>query len=168
MVSPKAIAAVAALALLAACEARIGKDEQSAETKSVAGKAEEGSFSIKVPGFNMKLDIPEGLANRAEIDSDSEIFYPGSKMRGIHIEAGEGEGRNGVELRFTNPDPPAKVASWYRSSDRSADFTIASAREEGGGYLLSGTQKDDGDPFVLQLRPAGGGTDARLTFQDKN
>ncbi len=171
MVVSKMIAAIAAAALLAGCEAKIGKSDEAdaGANVSAAGKAEEGSFSINAPGFKMKLDIPESLANRASIDSDSDIVYPGAKMRGIHIEAEGDDGKDGVELSFTSPDTPAKVAGWYRDPARAEKFAITTDREEAGGYALAGTEADDGDPFTLTLQPLdGGGTDARLTLQDKN
>lgn len=167
--SDRVLAGVAATLLLAGCEARVGKEATDADWAAAPeGKAEEGSFSIDVPGFEMKLDLPESFANQAEMDSDSEIVYPGSKMSGIHIAADRDERQRGVELRFTSPDAPAKVAEWYRSGDRSDHFTIGAVRQEGGGYTLSAKDVDDGDPMTVSLRPAGGGTLGRIVLRDVN
>lgn len=165
--------ALAALILLPGCEARIGQDgdgEKTAADGNVAGEAEEGRFSIEAPGFAMKIDIPESIAESADVDSDSGILYPGSKLSGMHIEASDDKaGSSGVELRFTSPDTPDRIAAWYRDPARAADFTIASAAREGDAILIRGTEKDDGDPFALRLTPRqGGGSDARLTLRDRN
>lgn len=163
------VALIATLALLAACEARIGKDDTAADTNSAAdvspeGKAEEGQVSIKAPGFDLKLDIPDEIS--ADTDKDSEIFYPGAKVSGLHIEGNRGGG--GVELAFTTADAPDKVAAWYRDPARAQAFAVASAVREGDGYRIEATQKDDGDPFTVKIAPRGTGTDGRLIFRDRN
>ncbi|MFC7498932.1 hypothetical protein ACFQRC_06830 [Enterovirga sp. GCM10030262] len=173
------VAALCAASLLAACEAKIGKEDAAAPTAdadgareeiSAEGKAEEGQFSINAPGFDLKFDIPDGLAERAEVESDSDILYPGSSLSGLHIEAGErsdGRDRGAVELRFASADAPDKIAAWYRDPARAAVLTIASAGREGDDTVIRGTQKEDGDPFTVRLSPAsGGGTDGRLVFSD--
>lgn len=161
------LAGAASIMLLAACEARIGKDEAATETAEAKGG--EGSFSIDVPGFGMKLDIPEDWQENANVDSDSDIIPPGAKMRGVHIRAGRAGGEDAVELRFTAPDAPAKVAEWYRADARTDKLTIASVAEQGGVFTVTGTDKDDGDAFTVELSRAGeGGTDGRVTLRDRN
>lgn len=172
MAGSKWMVVLAGAVALVACEASIGKhDEAKTDARGAGpeGKAEKGEFSIDMPAFKMKLDIPEALADRATVDSDSDIVYPGSKMSGIHVQGGNDHQSDGVELRFTSADAPAKVAAWYRDAARSDEFTIDSAREEQGGFVLEGKDKDDGDPFTVRLSPAGGGgTDARLTLTDRD
>lgn len=168
----KLLAGATAMMMLAACEAKIGKGDSAkdeAATESAEAKTDGGSFSIDVPGFEMKLNIPDDWKDNANIDSDSDIFPPGAKMRGVHIRAGRAGGEDGVELRFTSPDAPAKVAEWYRDGARSEKLTVASVTEQGGVFTVTGTDKDDGDPFSVQLGRAGeGGTDGRITFTDRN
>ena len=176
---------VAAAALLGACEARIGKnsDEEAAGPQgsasassggvaepSAQAQAKEGQLSIDAPGFQMKLDIPKELANRAEIDSNSGILYPGSSLSGMHVEARKRSGaeQSHVELRFTSSDAPAKVAAWYRDPARAAEFTIGTVRQNGAGYAIQGTEKGDGDPFDLTLNPRGGGTEGVLRLRDRS
>ena len=163
--------------LLGACEARIGKGESEAgnETEAAeagaAGKSEAGKLSIEAPGFDMKINIPEGLAEQANMESDSELIYPGSTLGGMHIEAGAsaaGQKKGAVELRFESGDPLEKVAGWYRDPARSNGFAIASASREGPALLIKGTQKSDGDAFDLRLSPrSGGGTEGRLTLSER-
>lgn len=178
MARSKLFLVIGGLTLLGACEAKIGKDDEApkggAETAGAAaeGKAEDGRFSIKGPGFDMKIAIPKGVADQAEVDSDSGLLYPGASLSGMHIEAGgsaaPAKKNSGVELRFTSADAPDKVAGWYRDPARAGDFSVASARREGASVVIAGTQKSDGDGFKLRLSPgAAGGTEGRLTLSER-
>lgn len=167
-----------ALALLSACEANVrkdGKDETADGAAKAAaaaeGKAKEGQFSIKTPGFDMKIDIPAGVTSHG--DSDSDMLYPGSKLSGMHIEGSKtgagGKGNAGIELRFTSADPADKVAEWYRDPARASGFSVSGIRRDGPAFLITGSEKGDGDPFTLRLSPAsGGGTEGRLTLSDRS
>ena len=178
MAVPKRPVLLAGIVLLTACEGRIGESGETGSTEvrasetasSASSKSEEGKLSIKAPGFDMKINIPEGLADQT--DTDSELIYPGASLGGMHIEAGSetaGKRNSGVELRFTSSDPIDKVAAWYRDPARAGGFSTASTSREGEAIVVSGTQKSDGDPFNLRLSPApAGGTEGRLTLTDRN
>lgn len=177
MTRPNLLPALAAIALLAACEARIGKEnahaERAADKSDTAGggTAEAGQLSIDTPAFQMKLDIPDSLSERADIESDSGILYPGARLSGMHVEARDrgGGGRSIVELRFTSADAPAKVAAWYRDPARAGEFSVDSAKESGSVISLAGTEREDGDPFDLSLSPrSGGGTEGLLRLRDRS
>lgn len=162
--------ALAAMVLLCACEAKVGRDSDrqaagGASNASAPAEGEPGQFSLKVPGFEMKVDMPdEGV----RADRDSDILYPGSRVTGMNIDAGTDSPEDSVELRFHSSDPVQKVAAWYRDPARAAEFTLSSFAEEGDGYRLAGTQKDGSDGFELWMSPSGGGTDGRLVLRDRN
>lgn len=172
MRSPCVFLPMTALALLAACEMKIGDSKEKEGAQNVAsaeGKAEEGSISIDAPGFDMKLNIPDAI--KTQMGADNELMYPGSRLSGLHVQANEGkaERQSSVELRFTTSDAPAKVAAWYRDPARAKELEVASAEPQGQGYRITGTSKGDSDPFTLTLTPAaGGGTEGRLILQDRN
>jgi hypothetical protein len=135
-----------------------------------AGKAQDGSFSIRAPGIDMKIDIPAGITSHG--DSESDLLYPGSTLTGMHVQGSDAAagaaGKAGIELRFTSFDPAAEIAAWYRDPARSGGFTMVAARPEGETLVLSGTERADGDPFELRLSPGrGGGTDGRLMLTDR-
>lgn len=181
MTQVKWVSALALVAMLGACEAKIGKHADEPEGNATAatagqvsaeGKSKEGEFSIKAPGFDMKVDIPTGLANRAEIDN-GDIIYPDSTLSGMHVEARDHKGadhdKSAVELRFTNADAPETIAAWYRDSARAKHFSVASAARQGTTYVIEGVEADDGDAFKVYLSPrAGGGTDGRLVLDDRS
>ena len=165
---------VAALAGLAACGS---SEEESAPPSGgpvkagAEGKAEEGRLSIKGPGVDLAINVPDALRGRVQVDADGGIMPPGAAVSGMHVQGDggdEGGGRDSVELRFTVPEAPERVVAWYRDPARTRDFSVATARREGEEILLSGTSREGG-PFTVRLgaRP-GGGTDGRLVLVDRN
>lgn len=167
------VPAIAAIALLGACEARIGNDAPPiAENASAAGRAEEGRVTIEAPGFNMSINIPEGLRSEANMDDNDGLIYPGSNFSGIHVLGRDhekaGGDRSEVELRFTSADPIDRVVAWYRDPARAQEFSVGSAAQEGNGFVINGTRREDNGPFTLRLAPRGSGVDARLLLVDND
>ena len=184
----KILTAFAALALLSACEVDIGKDKRATRDVADAPKgsasassgdagqvgAEDGQLSIDAPGFKMKLDIPKGIADRTNFDSDSGVLYPGAALSGLHVEARERSADSSVgdqsvvELRFSSGDPPTMVAAWYRDPARVEHFTIASVARRGDGYAIRGVEKENGKAFGLRLTPRNAGTEGVLMLRDRS
>jgi hypothetical protein len=171
-----ALGATFALGLLGGCHAEVHKQNGAkagvdAGNVSAEGKAEEGKFSLNAPGFNMKVDLPASIADHASVDANSDLLYPGSRLGGLHVEAGDDGDHNdgGVELRFASSDDPARIAAWYRDPARANDFVIDSAKADADATMLTGHDKDGETGFTVHLSPAaGGGTDGRLTIADRS
>lgn len=166
-------ASIAAVAALTACEARIGNDAPPvAENATAAGRAEEGRLTVEAPGFNMSINIPEGIRSEANMDDDSDLIYPGSTFGGIHVQGGTeraGGDRGGeVELRFSTGDAIDRVVAWYRDPARSQEISIASVTPDGNGFTVTGTGRRGNDPFTLRLAPRGSGTEGRLLLVDND
>jgi hypothetical protein len=155
--------AAAALAI-GACDADFGEGAGSPDNTSAEGTAQDNQMSISAPGFEMKVDLPEGVRREANFDSDNDLFYPGAKLAGMHIQANDG---GGVELRFTTPDAPDKVSAWYRDPART-EFKIGDENRDGVAIRLQGITGDNDAPFKLSLSPAGSGTEGVLTISDRN
>lgn len=170
--------AAAGLALsLAACEARIGDPEEpqgeAPANVSAEGKAEDGKVTIKAPGFDLAVRIPESVSRRAVTDRGTRIVPPGSRFGGIHIEGGRSSGPDGghgeVEMRFAVDTDPAATANWYRDPARSGDFTVSGARRDGEAYVVEGATREDGGTFTARVTPgAAGGSDIRLLLRDRD
>lgn len=168
--------AFAAALLLCACDSKGGSDEPANGSDNVQvsaeGKAEEGKISLKMPGVDMTISLPKGVADEARAERDSKLLYPGSTLRGMAIAAGPGSEKSGdseVEIRFSTPDPLDKVVAWYRDPARAEGFSLESARREGDAFLVTGLQKKDEHRFKLRLtdRP-GGGTDGALAVRHQD
>lgn len=167
------LAAVAALAL-AACEARFGNDaatgNESADA-SAEGKAEKGRLSVHAPGFDLKINIPEGIRREADMEGDNDIIYPNSTFSGMHVEGGRDDSRSDgqVELAFTSVDPPDLVARWYQDAARAPDFRVATATREGAAFVIAGATGGNDGQFRVRLIPRqGGGTEGRVVLFDGN
>lgn len=164
---------IAALAALAGC----GGSEEETEVADAPvaagaeGKAEDGRVSVKGPGIDLAINLPDALRGRLQVDADSRIMPPGATVSGMHVQGDggeEGSGRDSVELRFTVPDSPESVAAWYRDPARANDFAVASAAREGEEIVLSGEAREGG-PFTVRLRAQDGrATAGRLVLVDRN
>lgn len=167
---------VLAVALLCGCKGKIATEEFGNESAnahvSAEGKAEEGKISLKMPGVDMTISLPKGVADEARAERDSKLLYPGSTLRGMAIAAGPDSDKSGdseVEIRFSTPDQPDKVAAWYRDPARADGFRLERSGREGDVWQMTGVQKRDRHRFKLQLGPrAGGGTDGRLTVRHQD
>ena len=165
------MAAVAALAL-AGCEARLGNhaEPETNRTGGAGGKAEEGRLSVHAPGFDLKINIPEGIRREADMEGDSDIIYPNSRFSGMHVEGGRDDSRSDgeVELAFTSVDAPELVARWYQDPARAADFTVAATSRDGPAFVIAGTTTGNDGNFSVRLSPrAGGGTEGRVVLSDR-
>lgn len=168
--------ALAAAVSLCACDSRGGSDETGNKATdaevSAEGKAEEGKISLKMPGVDMTISLPKGVADEARAERDSKLLYPGAILRGMAIAAGPGSDKSGdseVEIRFSSTDPVDKVADWYRHRDRADGFRLERAAKEGDSWVVTGVQKRDRHGFRLRLSPRdGGGTDGRLAVRHRD
>jgi hypothetical protein len=173
---PNLCTALAATAMVCACEGRFDPDEtgNKADNSQVSaeGKAEEGKISLKMPGVDMTISLPKGVADEARAERDSKLLYPGATLRGMAIAAGPGSDKSGdseVEIRFSSPDPVDKVAAWYRDPARADGFSLERAVQEGDSWIVTGVQKRDKHGFRLRLGPReGGGTDGRLAVRHRD
>lgn len=159
------------VALLPACDARIGApaDEASGTaTASASGKAADGQITLKAPGLDLSVNVPESLRNMAEVDPDGRLLPPGAALGGIHIQGGAGSG-GGVEIRFTAPQAPPALVQWYQDAARTADFVVDAVQQEGTQAVISGHMSTgEASPFTVRVAPgAGGGSEAQLVLSDR-
>lgn len=161
----KLAGALAILALAAGCGGEEAEEETvPPEASSAEGKSDEGKLSLKGPGIDVSINIPEVARRQIRAGDESQLLPPGSALAGLHIQGGE-SGGGGVELRFTSDQPPDQAAAWYRDPARAGEFTIASARSEGAETILSGRTRDGGD-FTVHLAARGTGTGGRLVLSE--
>jgi hypothetical protein len=176
---PIAIFAAAAAVAAAGCSMPSGESERQEAARQEAneqappgaeGKAEEGRPSIRAPGVDIAINVPDAMRSRARAGADSDVLPPGAEVSGLHVQGDGGDrqaGRDSVELRFLAPQPPDQIAAWYRDPARREHFTIREARREGNAIVLAGTHRE-GAPMTVRLEPRGGGTDGRLVLVDRD
>ncbi|HEX8193744.1 MAG TPA: hypothetical protein VF552_12680 [Allosphingosinicella sp.] len=134
------------------------------------GKAEEGRLSIKAPGIDIAVAVPDAVRDRARANVESEFMPPGSRVRGVHIEGDGGNlaaARDSVEIRFTAQQAPADVVAWYRDAARRPKFTISGAERAEGEQILTGTTAE-GAPLRVHIAAREAGTDGRLVLVDRD
>jgi hypothetical protein len=168
-------AAFAAI-LLCGCDSTVRPEEPDDPVAdspvSAEGKAEEGKISLKMPGVDMTISLPKGVADEARAERDSKLLYPGATLRGMAIVAGPDSDKSSdseVEIRFSTPDAVEKVAAWYRDPARAEGFQLQRAAKEGDSWTVAGVQKRDEHEFKLRLSPRpGAGTNGRLTIRHRD
>ena len=160
---------VVPLVLLAACEMKAGKadgDNDMAslsigEDGNVSITANDGAdgVSVSVPGFEGKVKIPGMELGGDNMDIDGMKLYPGSEVKGINVTDQKGAGNSLVQMRFTSPGAPDKVASYYADAARAEDFTDINVTNKGGVATFT-AKKSDGDDITITMNPAAGGATA--------
>ena len=148
---------VIALSALSACGSR-DKDEEGTSVSinakdkdgnvAINADGKTGKVSVNIPGFNANLKLPKMMLDHSNFDLDGVKLYPGSKVRGVVVNAGEGE-KAKVRVSFDSPADQAKVKDWFKSAF--GEHEVAFSETPTG---FSG-KTNDGDPFVLTLTPKG-------------
>ena len=124
---------------------------------TVSTDDDNGKVKIDAPGFKLDVDVPKSLTDATDFDLDGVKLYPGSRMRGVEVKAGNGEPR--VHLSFDAPADPVTVRGYMigRFADKGRPVRA-------DGMTLSGTTKE-GKPFTIALSAgAGGRTRGVVTF----
>ena len=170
----KLILLCGALALTAGCDrGAAGNGSAGGNASATAeGKAEDGRVTVKAPGVDISVRIPEAVRSRMATNSNSELVPPGARIGGIHVQGMGREGGSGgdgtVELSFASDQAPQQLAAWYRDPARGPQFTVGSDIREGAAFVVGGTTRENGGRFTVRLSPRqGGGTEGRLLLSDR-
>ena len=157
----RALVLIVPVLLLAGCGKSAG-DSKDATAITVDAKGEggdavainadgkTGDVSVKVPGFEGKMQLPNISINAADFDIDGVKLYPGSKVSGMHVNADSSKAKETgtVSFEFTSPAEPAKVAAYLRKAFAEKGTTLA-----GTDTAMTGT-KADGDALAISLAAA--------------
>ena len=171
----RALVLIAPVLLLAGC-GQSGSDSKDGTAITVDAKGEggddvainadgkTGDVSVKVPGFEGKMQLPNININAEDFDIDGVKLYPGSKINGMHVNADSAKGNETglVSFNFTSPAEPATVAAYLRKAFAEKGTTLA-----GTDTAMSGT-KADGDAFAISLAAAPSGqTSGKISIDGK-
>lgn len=168
--------AVMPLLLLGACEMKVGKDDAGAKDAAsvkidaggnVAIAANDGAdgVSVSLPGIEGKVKIPGMELGGDNMDIDGMKLYPGTKLSGINITDQKGFGNGVVEMRFTSPATPDKVAAYYAAAAPGEDFRDIKVTAAKGSSTVTAV-KGDGDRLTITIDPAAGGSAGTILIRD--
>ena len=117
---------------------------------------QKSAISVSLPGFGAKMNVPGIELGGDNMDIDGMKLYPGTEVKGINVTDQKGPGNSRVEMRFTSPASPDKVAAYYASAARDEDFSDINVVNKDGGATLT-AKKSDGDDVTITMAPAAGG-----------
>lgn len=117
-------------------------------------------FALKINGTEINVNLPKDVLNDG---AKSDDLYPGAKITGINVSSNN-DNDNGnrsssslVNMEFTAPDAPDKVANYF----------VKKFKDEGGTASRQGTtvsgKTEDGQDYILKLTPNGSGSNALLS-----
>ena len=139
--------AVAALAL-AGCGSGDGNDSANAANAMPPSKTENGQFSVRAQGVDLKINLPPPIRRMTESD---DLLPPRARTL-----------RGGAGQRFHSDDAIETVARWYRDPARANHFAIGDSTRDDAAWVLTGTARS-GDAFSVRLTAAAsGGTDGTV------
>lgn len=146
--------------LLAGCnvQAKHESDNNRDDKVTISG-GENGNVSFDLPFAKGQVKLPASAMAHGNFDIDGVKMYPGATIDSFHVEANDGG--SVVNIGFKAPASPDKVIGYFADEFRKKGVETSAS---GGG--ISGTSKD-GDRFVINAQPSGGGTQGSIRIDGK-
>jgi hypothetical protein len=113
----------------------------------VDGKS--GKVKVDLPGFQGSFSLPKIQVTADNFDLNGVKLYPGTNIRGINVDAGDGADNDHVRISFDSPATAAAVRDYLRPRLSKAGYTLRAAADG-----LRGTT-DEGKTFALSVKDAG-------------
>ena len=131
------------------------KDNDGSDV-AIRADGDTGKVSVKIPGFEGKVTLPKVMLSSSNFEIDGVKLYPGSKVGSVNVNADKSGGKDEskVDIAFTSPADPAKVAAYLRSAFAERQVTFA-----GNDSSMTG-KTSDGDDFIISLTPGAAGQTA--------
>jgi hypothetical protein len=170
----KALVGMTMLALLGGCELKVrddardgAKDGDASVSIGADGNVaiSENGLSIKTPGFAGKIDIAGMKLGGDTMEVAGMKLYPGTELVAINVVDKAGPDNGLVDMRFTSPAAPDKVAAYYAQASRDAGFRDIAVRKQGDKALFSAI-KEDSDRVTIEIAPAAKGSAGHIRVQD--
>ncbi|MHA6718241.1 hypothetical protein ACX40Y_02200 [Sphingomonas sp. RS6] len=142
--------------LLAACNGGTSVSIDANDDNASAGNAvietdSDGRIQIKAPGFQGEITLPQMPLDAKDFEVSGVRLYPGSTIQSLRAATQDRDGdKSGrVRIAFQSPASAETVRDWFRDNMTKQGFKVTSRENN-----LAGTT-DDGEPFALELTPAG-------------
>ena len=165
------LGATVAMLLLGGCGPK-GKDDARDGDRSVRVDAggnvsisDGDGLSIETPGFGGKLGIKGMKLGGEDMEIDGMKLYPGTALSAIDVVDKAGPDNGLVEMRFTGPGTPDRMAAYYADAGKAAGFRDIAVKRAGGGATFAAVKEDD-DRVTIEIVPAAGGSAGTIRIQD--
>ena len=122
--------------------------------------SDNGEVTFNVPYASGQIKLPEGMMHDGDFDIDGVKLMPGSQVTGFNVNAHD-KGAT-VNLSFTAAASPDQVRSYFLD-----EFKKKGVEATATGDGISG-ESEDGDPFVIGLKPAASGSQGTIVIQSKD
>ena len=146
------------LPLLGACNVH-SKDSKDSDDNVSINADESGHVAFNLPFIQGQVKVPASVMHGGDFDIDGVKLMPGSRVGGFHVNAGE-HGST-VNIDFKAPARPDEARAYFLGQ-----FKQKGVEASPSGDGIAGTSKD-GDPFLIHLSPAAGGTQGTIEVHDK-
>ena len=147
------------LPLLAGCNVHSKNPKDSGDKVSIHAD-ESGNIAFNLSIAEGQVKIPGGFMHEGNVDIDGVKLPPGSKMTGFNLDS-KNDVTN-VDMSFTAPGSAEDVRSYFVDQFRNQGAEAAIA-----GDSVTGKSKD-GNPFTIQVSPAGSGSQGKIVIQEKD
>jgi hypothetical protein len=147
------------LPLISGCNVHSKDSAKGDDNVSVSADAS-GNISFDMPFAKGQVKVPAGFMSKGDIDIDGVKLMPGSQVTAFNLDSHNN--LSNVEMSFTAPAPPDKVRSYFIDQFSKQGVTATTS-----GDAVTGKSKD-GNPFRIEVGPAGNGSQGKIVVQDKN
>ena len=152
----KRLSCIIAVALLAGCNVHSKSGDDDKVNVNADGS---GKIAFDLPFAKGQVKVPSGWMHKGNFDIDGVKLMPGSEVTGFSLDAHDKA--SVVNMSFTAPAAPDAVRSYYVEQFRKKGLDAAVA-----GDSVTGKSKD-GNPFTIQVGPAGSGSKGTIRVEEK-
>ena len=152
----KRLSCLMLVALLAGCNVHSKSGDDDKVNVNADGS---GKIAFDLPFAKGQVKVPSGWMHKGNFDIDGVKLMPGSDVTGFSLDAHDKA--SVVNMSFTAPAAPDAVRSYYVEQFRKKGLDAAVA-----GDSVTGKSKD-GNPFTIQVSPAGTGSKGTIRVEEK-
>jgi len=145
------------VALLAGCNVHSKSGDDDKVNVNADGS---GKIAFDLPFAKGQVKVPSGWMHKGNFDIDGVKLMPGSEVTGFSLDAHDKA--SVVNMSFTAPAAPDAVRSYYVEQFRKKGLDAAVA-----GDSVTGKSKD-GNPFTIQVSPAGSGSKGTIRVEEQD
>ena len=148
-----------AVPLLAGCNVHSNRADHDGDKVSIHSD-DGGNVSFDLPFAKGQVKLPESFMHEGDVDIDGVKLMPGSKVTNFNLDSHNNVTK--VDMSFSAPASPDQVRAYFVDQFRKRGVDAAVS-----GDTVTGKSKD-GNPFTIQVTPAGGGSQGKIVVEDRD